>query len=278
MKLLDYLTNWVSSSLSNCFTAFAFNSLIENPQPFNTGLPQGSPLSPILIVIYSSVMAPLAPRPAQSACATFKEDIALFRAALDIPTVVVQLKSDIDTRLHRAQFRNIHLTPPKVDLLLLIPPTSSWTTPDNAPLVMLGPHPVHPSPAIKILGVWVDYRLTFFRHVDTASFKLWKSAARLKCIAQDKDLSPAALYHVCRSTTLPSMLWGSPSWWTGTRSVLDYLTTVYHSLPPEVWQPKSFICKHAPLCDSGNPPLDLLLDRASQGYRIRILFSDPYTC
>lgn len=102
-------------------------------------------------------MTPLAPRPALSARATFADDLALVRAAPDVPRAVSLLQADIDARLYRAQSLNIGLAPAKADLVHIITLSSSRTTPDDAPLVMIRLHPVHHSQAIKILGVSIDY-------------------------------------------------------------------------------------------------------------------------
>lgn len=71
------------------------------------------------------------------------------------------------------------------------------------------------------------------------------------------------------------MLWGSSPWWTGSRSILDRLSPVYHSLAFTVFQVMSVIRKHALLQDSGLPLLDFLLDQSSQQYGLRVLLSDP---
>lgn len=78
-------------------------------------------------------MTPPAPCLALTACATFVDDLSLLRVVPDIPTVVTQRQSDIDARLHRAQYLKIHLTPAKADLVHIIRLMSSRTTPDDAP-------------------------------------------------------------------------------------------------------------------------------------------------
>lgn len=89
---------------------------------------------------------------------------------------------------------------------------------------------MHHSQAIKILGVWIDYQLSFFKLVDATASKLRQPTACLKSIALAKDLSPVAMNHVAVTRAISAMLWGSPTWWTGSRVVLDRLSLAYHSL------------------------------------------------
>lgn len=58
---------WTSSFLSNRSCSLRIDSYPSPPQPLNTGVPQGSPVSPILFVIYSSpVLRHLAAEPSST--------------------------------------------------------------------------------------------------------------------------------------------------------------------------------------------------------------------
>src|SRR5438046_6341901 len=48
------ITQWVLSFLSNRTTQMRFNGITTSPIPTPTGIPQGSPLSPILYIMYNS--------------------------------------------------------------------------------------------------------------------------------------------------------------------------------------------------------------------------------
>ena len=55
-RMPNYLTNWVAAFNSDRRLAFGFDQQTEKPQPYKCGLPQGSPISPILFLIYSNAM------------------------------------------------------------------------------------------------------------------------------------------------------------------------------------------------------------------------------
>lgn len=49
-----YLVSWIHGFCTNRTLSFHFNGEDETPKTFESGLPQGSPLSPILFVVYSA--------------------------------------------------------------------------------------------------------------------------------------------------------------------------------------------------------------------------------
>jgi hypothetical protein len=52
LRLLLFLISWISLFLNNRTLRFSFDSQIEDFLPINTGIPQGSPILPILFLIY----------------------------------------------------------------------------------------------------------------------------------------------------------------------------------------------------------------------------------
>jgi len=54
--MLSYFTNRVAAFNTDQKISFGFDQQSEDPQPYQCGLPQGSPISPILILIYSNTM------------------------------------------------------------------------------------------------------------------------------------------------------------------------------------------------------------------------------
>lgn len=61
--------------------AFSFDGETEQPIPFNTGLPQGSPISAIAFSIYSAALDPLSPCPVQECIMTYVDDETMLQPA-----------------------------------------------------------------------------------------------------------------------------------------------------------------------------------------------------
>jgi hypothetical protein len=46
------IINWTNNFMTDRFTKFSFDGQSDSLKPINTGIPQGSPVSPILFLIY----------------------------------------------------------------------------------------------------------------------------------------------------------------------------------------------------------------------------------
>jgi hypothetical protein len=55
-QMPQYLTDWATTFTSDRTLSFCFDSLRETPKPFKAGLPQGSPASQILFLIYANTI------------------------------------------------------------------------------------------------------------------------------------------------------------------------------------------------------------------------------
>lgn len=132
---------------------------------------------------------------------------------------------------------------------------------------------------MKSLGVWIDHRLGFKIYAAAASSKLRQQSTYLWRITEKKGASPEAINHLTHTATLSAMMWGSEVWWTGARHILNQISPTYNTLARIIsglpkWTPRRFL-----LAEAGLPPLDLLLDQASQRYGVRILHNpDNHPC
>ena len=80
----NYLTNWVSAFNSDRRLAFGFDQQTEEPQPYKCGLPQGSPISPILFLIYSNAMLNQTHYPADATNTSYVDDVRMIQTSSTI--------------------------------------------------------------------------------------------------------------------------------------------------------------------------------------------------
>ncbi len=67
-QLNPQLISWISSFTQNCSTIIKTNECLSNPINITTGIPQGSPLSPILYLFYNADLLEI--------CASFNTQIS----------------------------------------------------------------------------------------------------------------------------------------------------------------------------------------------------------
>ena len=71
----SYLVEWVVAFNTYQKIAFEFNQQSEEPQPYRCGLPLGSPISPILFLIYSNAMLEKQHYPADTIDTSYMDDV-----------------------------------------------------------------------------------------------------------------------------------------------------------------------------------------------------------
>jgi len=118
-KIPTEITQWILSFLSNRMTQMRFNGITTDHIPTPTGIPQGSPLSPILYILYNSDLLDIPKREGQLGLG-YIDDILYGvqnKMALGITRELKQLliKSEQWRQRHGAQFEKskyilIHFT------------------------------------------------------------------------------------------------------------------------------------------------------------------------
>jgi hypothetical protein len=127
-QMPQYLTDWATAFTSDRTLSFCFNGLRETPKPFKAGLPQGSPASPILFLIYANaIMNPtiLMNDHLESEC-TYIDDISMVQAATNTDNAIFRLKTRSEIQIDRAKILRIRYSPVKSDLMFCFPTGSAF--------------------------------------------------------------------------------------------------------------------------------------------------------
>ena len=80
-------------------------------------------------------------------------------------------------------------------------------SPQNLPRILLGTNPIEWSNHVRNLGIYVDSRLNFSRHVSAVCSKVYATLHRLRLL---KYLTPRHVrLDLCRSLILPAFYYGA---------------------------------------------------------------------
>jgi hypothetical protein len=77
----QYLLIWTRAFTTNHTLAFSFDQQLETPKPFQCSLPQGSPASPILFLIYANAMLEVTHQLGQELTVSYVDDTGFLQSA-----------------------------------------------------------------------------------------------------------------------------------------------------------------------------------------------------
>ena len=279
------VTAWVQSFLENRTASITVDGYTHPPRAVPGCLPQGSPTSPILFMLFMApLLAKRMPNPMSRARRGYADDIALV-AVSDSPSQNASaLTADLGDCTTWCRDNAIPIDADKFGLIHF----SRRRQTDNPPVTACLQPPVVIAPVdgpdtLRWLGVYYDRKLTFKQHIQTAASRGMKSAAALRLLSGISKGAPAnALRKVARACTLGTMGYASESWWkppspsrkrlTGGHGKLEsaWRKALRTTLPVYRTTSNKLVHHFASL-----PPLSLLLDDAARRTAARTARLDP---
>jgi hypothetical protein len=278
-----YLRNWTRAFNEDRRLSFALDSRIEEPQPFRCGLPQGSPVSPILFLIYANAALENKDKAGDVTDTSYVDDVSIVAAATRPNAVIDILRNRTAEQLRRSAALCLSFAPGKSELMLFLPPMSNRRTelgrsrmPQSQKLttdLVVDGRIVPPSTQLTYLGVTIDDALSFRVHAAIAASRGLQAMGALRFLRRhDWSAQAYVTHHLALVAVMPKMLWGSPIWWTGSPTVRNLLEGTYHRIARWITGLPMSTRISKLLTAAQVPPLDAYLDYLSMLYAIRVRF------
>ncbi len=270
----QWLVNFISSFLSDRSTTLCFPGFSSCPFTSEQGVPQGSPLSPILFLFYNADLIDACNSPDLPATGIgFVDDanvLAFGKSTEETCSVLKEIHSRCLTwgDMHGASFAPhkyvlVHFPKKKRNLP---------TTPLELPSFTL-----HPSPHARVLGLILDSKLSWHPHIAHIKSKLRTQTFALTRLTSSTWGAP---FSSCRllytSIVRPAITYASTAWYSplGTPYARKYVVKDLMPLQNNCLRAISGAYRATPIrnleVEVGVPPLGIHLDSIEARFKVQL--------
>ncbi|EAQ88673.1 hypothetical protein CHGG_05292 [Chaetomium globosum CBS 148.51] len=208
-----WLVLWTRDWLTGLEAALRFDGQRAVPPAIRAGVPQGSPLSPVLFILYiSSLYKQLKDEHSHLAITGFADDTNLLVFSRKPEANVRQLEAAWETCMRWADSRGMKFAPEKSELIHFNKGRRQWTEQVNLANPWGGTSPVKPEGSARFLGVWLDWKLNWKAHLVAVEKKMrTQSYALSRIVAETWGMGLAKAREVYTKCIRSALAYGASS-------------------------------------------------------------------
>jgi hypothetical protein len=213
LRFPRWLVLWTKNWLTDREATLHFDGQAAQPIAIRAGVPQGSPLSPVLFILYiASLYKQLKEEHPHLAIVGFADDTNLLVFGREPEANVRQLEAAWETCLQWADTRGMAFGPEKSELIHFNKGRKQWGNQLNLAQPGRGTSPVKPTASARFLGVWLDWKLDWKAHLEAVEKKLkTQSYALTRITAKTWGLGLAKAREVYSKCIRSALAYGASS-------------------------------------------------------------------
>ncbi|KAI9041051.1 uncharacterized protein KD926_007468 [Aspergillus affinis] len=265
---------WVQSFLTYRWVQLQIDNIQCLPQPIESGVPQGSPVSPILFIIYlSGIFEVIEKRVPGIQCISFADDLGLTASGHSVRGICDKLQETARVAIEWGHENMVKFDTGKTEAVLLTRKRGR-TLKDQiqrARIELGGQLVPFNSEATRWLGVWLDSGLNLKAHYQTCMRKARAAEARVLRLCQSHGLAPGLARQVQVAAVQSTALYGAELWWQGQRDRQEGIQLMINRQARAI----TGMLKTTPVGplvrEAGLIPAEVLLEARQLGYTNRLL-------
>jgi len=180
LRLPSYLTRFIISFLDNRTASIEIENILSRSFTLKSGTPQGSPLSPLLYIIYTSDSINSLPQRTEHGL--FADDTALWSASNTITNLKHRLQSAVNEFHSWCNSWKLTIQPIKTELLYFSPhPRKKYK---NQLKIQVENTTIKPISSARYLGVIFDHQLNWRSHIQHMETKVAPRISLLRFLSK----------------------------------------------------------------------------------------------
>lgn len=263
LKLPTNLISWIKSFLSNRYLRIAFDGEMEEFLSTEAGIPQGSPISPILFLIYIRVLF----KSTGVTHLSYVDDLTLSTSSTSLRKNVQTLEREAEKLCQIAAQGGIEFDIDKTELMHFTGSRDAI----NHPVRLPDGKTIQPLQSVKWLGIHFDPHLNFKHHVAVRTAKAKNAFHRMTRLANtERGLSPFAMRQIYIACVTSVADYGSIIWWRGQKMFSSALQKLQNMALRKILG----VFKTAPIrpmeIEAAIPPAEVRLNSNLRMYAFRL--------
>ena len=268
------LIRWVASFLIGRQALLVIDGHPGKETPISSGLPQGSPVSPILFVLYVRLLSTAIETAVPGVRGlSFVDDQGLVTAASSVKEACRTLQHAAKVAIDWGVENGVQFDPGKTEAAFFTRMRKDRYRRQirGAKIMVSGKKAEIKPETIQWLGVVLDRQLTLRGHYTTCLQKARSTEMRLQTLCRANGLTPELVRRLQRATVQAQALWGAELWWQGQSTWATGLQRLINRQARAItgMLPKTPI--RALIQEAALEPASVLLDARKAGYVARLL-------
>jgi len=268
------IIHWVRHFLSSRTVALAFNGQTGPDQDVEVGIPQGSPVSPILFNIYLSPLFEHTDRIVQkegtsSLTISYVDDIQFIVASESFAQNCRIIEACNNFTQTWGKASGVAFDDVKKDLI-------HWKTARETTTATVGirvqDREFTPQAFVKWLGIYFDTALNWQKHIKVRGDLLVKAwnVFRNNC-RETLGIPPATIKTLYKTCVEPVFTWGACAWYNGSRAQTKRLATIQTQAAIKYNSGVRWSPRFAAQVEAAMPPACVTIGRLLRREKVRIL-------